>query len=363
MAFFQNLFRGGAGRPPQENVADLFAQFLNRTIPHQEENTGPPPTPAKTLASLREECLNLDDINNGNGSCSICFEEQHVGDLAIRLQCGHAFHKACVWPWLKKHNTCPVCRYEVGPSSGSGGMSSKEQRERRSLQRKKDQARRQREEELRRKRTRLQRMDSMDRRDKKRSANVARTADEGCIRVTGSDQRTDTEARPGNPFDLYTPSSEAMKEEEEAGAGHCSSSKTFEGNPFDDPEVCMQDAGTSSTVHDRASRREYSNTHYAGREENDGVWEVSQTLPVSQLKKVLVHIGLGKEASQAVDKRDLLESLSNGCRLPELMKLPTRELKRRLNCLGKDANDLVDKAQVAKRLRSRIIEYLYTQCF
>ena len=31
----------------------------------------------------------------------------------VRLECGHAFHRLCVLPWLAKHRTCPTCRARV----------------------------------------------------------------------------------------------------------------------------------------------------------------------------------------------------------------------------------------------------------
>jgi hypothetical protein len=244
-------------------------------------------------------------------------------------------------------------------------MSRKEQRERETLRRKKEQARRQREEELRRKRIRLERMNSMDRHDKERSASSANSSGGGGSGAMegGKTAPGGGGIRPGNPFDMYPPSpagSPMDTEEGGAGAGHGGCSEAA-GNPFDD--AWLKTEAERVVGEGRASHREYSNNHYAGRSDGDGVWEVSQTLSVSQLKTILVHIGLAKEATRAVDKRDLLESLSNGCHVPTLVKLSTKELKRRLKCLGKDAGGLLDKTQVAKRLRSNVTEYLYTQCF
>ncbi|XP_060190980.1 E3 ubiquitin-protein ligase RDUF2-like [Lycium barbarum] len=46
-------------------------------------------------------------------SCSICLEELEVNKEVSELPCNHFFHKHCIVPWLKKNNTCPLCRYEL----------------------------------------------------------------------------------------------------------------------------------------------------------------------------------------------------------------------------------------------------------
>lgn len=55
----------------------------------------------------------LQMIQSGNEQCAVCFAEQKAGDKAIVLECGHAFHKDCIWPWLTAHSTCPVCRHAL----------------------------------------------------------------------------------------------------------------------------------------------------------------------------------------------------------------------------------------------------------
>jgi E3 ubiquitin-protein ligase RNF115/126 len=45
--------------------------------------------------------------------CSICHEDFVEKEKVVELPCSHAFHKACLVPWLKAHNTCPVCRIEL----------------------------------------------------------------------------------------------------------------------------------------------------------------------------------------------------------------------------------------------------------
>ena len=44
--------------------------------------------------------------------CTICRDNLGRNDIR-RLPCAHAFHRACLRPWLQHHTTCPICR---GPS-------------------------------------------------------------------------------------------------------------------------------------------------------------------------------------------------------------------------------------------------------
>ena len=48
--------------------------------------------------------------------CAICANEYdcHNADSQIvQLPCLHVFHKECVYPWLEKKLTCPVCRLSI----------------------------------------------------------------------------------------------------------------------------------------------------------------------------------------------------------------------------------------------------------
>ncbi len=44
-----------------------------------------------------------------------CRDELDVGDEVQILPCNssHIFHPPCLAPWLKDHNSCPVCRHEL----------------------------------------------------------------------------------------------------------------------------------------------------------------------------------------------------------------------------------------------------------
>lgn len=46
---------------------------------------------------------------SGNEMCAICLCAWEPGDVQRSLPCFHAFHQACVDPWLKRRFQCPLC--------------------------------------------------------------------------------------------------------------------------------------------------------------------------------------------------------------------------------------------------------------
>jgi|694.fasta_scaffold00501_75 hypothetical protein len=45
--------------------------------------------------------------------CPICLERLGQGDDTSSLACGHSFHATCVYHWLDRSTTCPMCRFQV----------------------------------------------------------------------------------------------------------------------------------------------------------------------------------------------------------------------------------------------------------
>eukprot|EP00485_Elphidium_margaritaceum_P007176 CAMPEP_0202710526 /NCGR_PEP_ID=MMETSP1385-20130828/22498_1 /ASSEMBLY_ACC=CAM_ASM_000861 /TAXON_ID=933848 /ORGANISM="Elphidium margaritaceum" /LENGTH=201 /DNA_ID=CAMNT_0049370081 /DNA_START=47 /DNA_END=648 /DNA_ORIENTATION=+ len=71
---------------------------------------GPGPSAPQTVSSVqhvvtewREE-VKLQELEQS--------QTQTDGGI-VRLWCGHIFHNECVSVWLRKRNTCPLCRYEL----------------------------------------------------------------------------------------------------------------------------------------------------------------------------------------------------------------------------------------------------------
>jgi hypothetical protein len=47
--------------------------------------------------------------------CSICLNRfRHHEQCVVEVKCGHFFHEHCLTPWIEHHDTCPICRADVG---------------------------------------------------------------------------------------------------------------------------------------------------------------------------------------------------------------------------------------------------------
>ena len=69
-----------------------------------------------------KKCYNLNkktkriknkDLENFIIECSICLEQYKLNEKIIQLDCDHIFHKECLNLWLKKNNSCPICRDNI----------------------------------------------------------------------------------------------------------------------------------------------------------------------------------------------------------------------------------------------------------
>ncbi|KAK3955541.1 hypothetical protein QBC32DRAFT_205067 [Pseudoneurospora amorphoporcata] len=84
---------------------------------HAAQNPGgAPPASQAALEKLRVKDIDeqmLKGCQNNKTKCVICVDDMTLGDKATLLPCNHFFHGECVTPWLKVHNTCPVCRRSV----------------------------------------------------------------------------------------------------------------------------------------------------------------------------------------------------------------------------------------------------------
>ena len=112
--------------PPQENVApqandtrngtngNPFGNALDDFIDGVAENNRPGPPPASSSAIAALPVVKLTQAHLASDpNCAICKDEFQVDAEVRELPCTHFYHSDCIVPWLRIHNTCPVCRYEL----------------------------------------------------------------------------------------------------------------------------------------------------------------------------------------------------------------------------------------------------------
>merc|ERR1712060_506737 len=118
--FFQNLVMGGAGagsfggqrlNPNDFGVGVTIRDILSQ-LHRQSGESGPPPASKKVVEGLKEvEFTGAEE----ESTCAVCKDKFKEGDKVIQFPCPnkHLYHGACIQPWLKLHNSCPVCRFEL----------------------------------------------------------------------------------------------------------------------------------------------------------------------------------------------------------------------------------------------------------
>lgn len=78
----------------------------------ENDQPGPPPATISAIEALPVVKITDEHIKRET-QCPVCKEEFEVEGECRELPCKHIYHSVCIIPWLKLHNTCPVCRFEV----------------------------------------------------------------------------------------------------------------------------------------------------------------------------------------------------------------------------------------------------------
>lgn len=113
----------------QENPLE---QIIHQLMMNDTNRYGPPPAAEDAVNRLpgvlvtheiieRQGSFStpVDDFGDKIGEnkrlieCTVCKDEFNIGDEGVSMPCSHLFHRECITPWLKAHNSCPTCRFEL----------------------------------------------------------------------------------------------------------------------------------------------------------------------------------------------------------------------------------------------------------
>ncbi|GBG82960.1 hypothetical protein CBR_g36486 [Chara braunii] len=117
---FDNTAGVVGGRRLGGNIGDYFiGPGLEQLIQHLAENDpnryGTPPASRKAVEELKKVTITKErlDDDDGGAVCAVCKDAFEMGSEVREMPCRHLYHDDCIMPWLRDHNSCPVCRYEL----------------------------------------------------------------------------------------------------------------------------------------------------------------------------------------------------------------------------------------------------------
>ncbi|KAF4132568.1 Ring finger domain [Phytophthora infestans] len=102
------MLAGNAGDYAFGNMANV----INQLMQNDPNRHGAPPAAKEVVEKLPKVKITQGEVD-GSAECPVCKDFFAVDDEVHRLPCEHSFHPDCILPWLKQHNSCPLCRFEL----------------------------------------------------------------------------------------------------------------------------------------------------------------------------------------------------------------------------------------------------------
>jgi len=115
VGFYITIFSHTAGTLQQQRsiTTNIREEMVDEGLVHTASELGLDQT-----AMAKLERVDAAEVLNHDDCCSVCFEEfkEIVNGLDVglaRTPCSHMFHYDCITQWLKRSETCPLCRHEI----------------------------------------------------------------------------------------------------------------------------------------------------------------------------------------------------------------------------------------------------------
>ncbi|KAK1438107.1 hypothetical protein QVD17_03910 [Tagetes erecta] len=86
-----------------------FLDFAKRKSPNEDPKSGNLDSLDKSFKVKASEGLLYDQSSDNEDVCPTCLDEYTSENPKIVTRCSHHFHLGCIYEWMERSDTCPMC--------------------------------------------------------------------------------------------------------------------------------------------------------------------------------------------------------------------------------------------------------------